>query len=226
MTERGKFIVIEGTDGSGSTTQTALLVQHLRDHGKKVLSTKEPTAGPAGALIRMALDRRLVGANRSSHDGGANPGTQSEFDARALALLFAADRVDHSYGQIQPALERGWWVVCDRYVLSSLAYQGPECGMEWVLEINRFALAPDLTVFLDVPVETTQQRMQKSRIAAERYESTREQHTIRDGYQLAIARYRERYGRVLPIDAVSSAGVVSGRVVACLADFGTIASTQ
>lgn len=198
---QGRFIVIEGIDGAGSSTQTARLVEHLRAAGRNVLATKEPTAGPAGGLIRLALDRRLRGPNRDYHDGATVVAHDDAFDVRALALLFAADRMDHVHAVIEPALEQGRWVVCDRYVLSSLAYQGVELGIDWVAEINRAAKPPDLTVYLDVPVADTQERMKSSRLTAERYESPDEQRVVREGYQQAMEEYHRRFGRLEVVNA-------------------------
>src|SRR5579864_7294663 len=110
--KRGLFIVLEGLDGAGTTTQLVRLAERLRRAGERVVATAEPTDGPIGALIRQALRRRLV-----HRDGRA-------LTDESLALLFAADRVDHVAGEIEPALARGQHVLCDRYVLSSLAYQG------------------------------------------------------------------------------------------------------
>lgn len=208
----GRFIVLEGIDGAGSSTQAALLVEHLRARGEKVLATKEPTAGPAGALIRLALDKRLRGPNRDYHDGGSTATNDDAFDVRALALLFAADRMDHVSAVIEPALEQGRWVVCDRYVLSSLAYQGMELGLDWVASINHFARAPDITIYLDVPVPATQARMKATRLTAERYESADEQESVRDGYREAIAHYERVFGAVRTLPATGSAEEVAALV--------------
>jgi dTMP kinase len=223
MAPTGKFIVIEGTDGSGSSTQAARLVSYLRSRGIDVLATKEPTAGPCGALIRLILDRRVVGPNQSFHHGQSQH-VDNEFDSRALALLFASDRIDHLSSRIVPALSQGRWVVCDRYVLSSLAYQGSETDLEWVASLNRFAHSPDLTVFLDVPVEETQSRMRRSRLTAERYESEEEQHDVRAGYQAAIPLYEERFGSVRRIDAAQDADAVARSIQEFVNDLGGVAT--
>lgn len=208
----GKFIVIEGIDGAGSSTQAALLVQHLRAKGAKVLATKEPTAGPAGALIRLALDKRLRGPNRDYHEGAEPHQGDDAFDVRALALLFAADRMDHVHAVVEPALEQGRWVVCDRYVLSSLAYQGMDLGLDWIAEINRFARAPDLTIYLDVPVRATQARMKATRLTAERYESAAEQMSVRESYEKAIPHYEKIFGALKTIPATGSEEEVAALV--------------
>jgi dTMP kinase len=138
MATRGVFVVLEGGDGSGKSTQQALLVDRLRAAGRDVVATREPGATPVGAEIRS-----LVLA------GGA-------LDPRTEALLIAADRAEHVAGVIRPALERGAVVVSDRHVPSSLAYQGVArgLGVDEIARLSRWATAgldPDLVVVLDVP---------------------------------------------------------------------------
>ncbi|MDR1070855.1 MAG: dTMP kinase [Gracilibacteraceae bacterium] len=150
----GKFIVLEGIDGSGLSTQAARLVSALAGQtGRKTLLTKEPTDGPAGLLIRQALSGRL-----------------RDIPAPGLALLFAADRLDHLRNFILPALERGEIIVCDRYLWSSYAYQSLECDAAWVKEINRFARQPDLTIFLRVRPAVSLARIAQSRSQTELFE--------------------------------------------------------
>ena len=131
----GRFIVLEGLDGAGTTTQAHLLGERLAARGP-VWVTWQPSDRPAGLLIRRILKGEVV------------------TDPRALALLFAADRLDHVYGPggIAEHLSRGENVVCDRYYLSSLAYQTLDASFTWVHSINSQAMRPDLTVFLEVPV--------------------------------------------------------------------------
>ena len=117
---KGRFIVLEGVDGCGSTTQTRRLVERLRAAGHDARSTCEPSDGPIGAMIRAALERRLT----------TGAGAPHKFDWATLALLFAADRVDHVNSFIVPALAAGAIVVSDRYTLSSVAYQGAR-GLDW-----------------------------------------------------------------------------------------------
>ncbi len=138
----GKFIVIEGLDGAGTSTQAQLLGEQLSARGQTWV-TWQPSERPAGLLIRRILSGDML------------------TDRRALALLFAADRLDHVYGPegIAAHLRRGEHVVCDRYYLSSLAYQTLDAGFSWVYAINRQALRPDLTVFLEVPVLTCLERI-------------------------------------------------------------------
>ncbi|KLU61183.1 thymidylate kinase [Peptococcaceae bacterium CEB3] len=173
---RGHFIVLEGIDGSGLTTQAALTARWLEELNRRaVLVTKEPSDGPVGSLIRQALSKRLRDL------GGAE-----------LALLFAADRLDHLAQQIRPALARGGDVVCDRYLWSSLAYQGLELTQEWLESVNAKAMAPDLTLFIRVDPEISLSRIEKSRLRTELFEQeTTLQQVLRkfDGLvQRALAR--------------------------------------
>ncbi len=147
MSKRGLFIVLEGPDGAGISTQTALLHSNLIDGGFRAVATKEPTGGPIGAVIRQALSHRLV------YPPDAPVGDD------VMALLYAADRLDHIRADILPRLEAGTYVVCDRYRLSSYAYQGLTLGQEWVRTLNSHSIAPDLTFFIDVPPEVSQQRI-------------------------------------------------------------------
>jgi dTMP kinase len=134
-----RFIVFEGSDGSGKSTQAARLAEMLRARGIDVHETFEPGAGRIGRVLRDLLLH------------GAEPVT-----ARAEALLMAADRAEHVEVDILPALGRGEWVVCDRYVPSSLVYQGVArgLGVDIVERLNAVAtggLVPDVVVVLDVP---------------------------------------------------------------------------
>src|SRR5258706_8367109 len=122
----GVFVVIEGIDGAGTTTQGDRLTAYLQKK-RAVYFTNEPSNGPAGMLIRLALARRLLGPNHEYHDPREIKPTGSvELHPYTMALLFAADRADHLATQIEPNLRRGKIVLCDRYILSSLAYQGLE----------------------------------------------------------------------------------------------------
>jgi dTMP kinase len=148
--EAGRFIVIEGVDGSGTTTQCRLLAERLRAERVPVHTTAQPSAGPVGSLLRLMLTGRVAGA------GQERPAWQQ------LALLFAADRIDHLDSEILPNLREGLCVICDRYDHSSVAYQsvageGPN-AIAWIRELNRFARRPDLTIVLDVPPAVAAER--------------------------------------------------------------------
>lgn len=138
--KRGRFISLEGGEGVGKSTQAAALAQALRARGLSVVETREP-GGSAGA---EAIRRLLL-------EGGAD-----RWNARTEALLFAAARADHVARLIRPALERGEWVICDRFLDSSLAYQGGADGLgeQAVRELHRIGsedLLPDRTLLLALP---------------------------------------------------------------------------
>jgi dTMP kinase len=141
---RGRFITLEGPDGSGKTTAARHLAEWLRSRGEPALLTGEPGGTPLGDEIR-----RIVLHHR---------GVADDLDPRADALLFAAQRAQHVARVIRPALERGEWVICARFADSSLAYQGAGYGIdeEAMRQLQAFAtdgLAPDITILIDVPVE-------------------------------------------------------------------------
>jgi dTMP kinase len=145
-----RFIVLEGLDGAGTTTMARELVAVLEGRGAPTVGTCQPSPGSIGRAIREHLARR-----------------DPRIDAGALALLFAADRLDHIATVIAPALAAGRTVVCDRYVMSSWAYQSGECDPAWVRSINARAPWPDLTLWLDVAAEQAHERVTR-RAAATR----------------------------------------------------------
>jgi dTMP kinase len=141
---RGRFITFEGPDGSGKTTAARHLAEWLRARGVDAVLTGEPGGTPLGDEIR-----RIVLHHR---------GVADDLDPRADALLFAAQRAQHVARLIRPAMEHGAWVVCARFLDSSLAYQGAGYGIneDAMRQLQAFAtdeLVPDLTVLIDVPVE-------------------------------------------------------------------------
>lgn len=142
MTLKGAFICIEGLDGCGKTTQTKLLVEKLQ-RGYNAIYTAEPSDGKIGVFIRKSI---LYGERRS-----ASP---------TEALLFAADRVEHVENEVLPALRQGKLVISDRYIYSSLAYQGAAgLSLEWIQSINQYALRPGLAIFIDVDPRAVMQRL-------------------------------------------------------------------
>jgi dTMP kinase len=156
---RGRFIVLEGIDGSGTTTQLDKAVSHLLRLGHPAVATREPSGGPVGRLLREALLGRL-----NLEDG-------TRMDGRTMALLFAADRIDHLQREVEPQLAAGTAVVSDRYVLSSLAYQAEEAEREWVASLARGIAQPDLTILLDLPIEVAAQRRAAAGRPFERYDA-------------------------------------------------------
>jgi len=149
---RGRLIVLEGIDGAGTTTQGKRLVRRLRHRGWQSHFTWEPSRGPVGRYIRACLKQ--------------TPGPSPE----RLALLFAADRIDHYETEIAPLLAAGAIVVSDRYVLSSLAYQGVEGDAAWVAQLNGRAPRADLTILIDVPTGEAARRRRRRGNRPDRYE--------------------------------------------------------
>ena len=154
---KGRFIVIEGIDGAGKTTQIELLANRLREQGRVVHVTAEPTASVSGGLLRDAL-------------GGIANRTACE-----MAALFVLDRIFHNVNPngINAMLEKGIDVICDRYYYSSLAYQGSETDFEWVKSMNLNCpeiRTPDLCIFLDLSPEESLKRISKGRTSTELYE--------------------------------------------------------
>lgn len=150
----GLLIVLEGVDGAGTTTHCSLLCDALKGQGLPITATREPSDGPVGALIRQILTGRVVVPGIA----GNRPSSWS-----TMALLFAADRLDHLEATILPNLMDGVTIVSDRYDLSSVAYQSVTGGGEpetvrWVREVNRHARRPDLTIILDVSPEEAARR--------------------------------------------------------------------
>ena len=146
MVQKGSFVVIEGLDGSGKTTQAKLLVKKMQKSHQPMF-TAEPSHGKIGRLIRNQI---LYSETRS-------PTTLE-------ALLFAADRIDHIQKEVLPALEKGHLVICDRYLYSSLAYQGSAgLNLNWIQEINAHALKPDLAIFIDVDPEVVLSRLKRKK---------------------------------------------------------------
>ncbi len=199
---RGRFIVVEGIDGAGTTTQARLLGDRLRGAGRRVHVTAEPSGGAVGALVRQVLSGRLRGR---APDG--------PFDAEALALLFAADRLDHVAAEIAPKVADGVDVVSDRFTLSSLAYQGLTTGeLAWVDAINAQAAAPDVTLFLSVRPAVALRRRQAASLDREIYEVSEFQRRVARSYARAIDLVRARGQRVVELDGEQPVEAVSAAV--------------
>jgi dTMP kinase len=163
MSSPGRFIVFEGLDGAGTTTQARLLAERLQKQGRTVHLAHQPSDGPVGQVIRQILAGRAATTQAD--------GKLGVVDERAMALLFAADRLDHLGSQIEPRLARGEDVILDRYTLSSLAYQGASVSHEFIQAANRFARRPDLTLFLYVPANIALDRVRMRGAKLERYET-------------------------------------------------------
>ncbi|MFA4880823.1 MAG: dTMP kinase [Candidatus Doudnabacteria bacterium] len=171
------FIVFEGLDGAGTTTQVDLLAGYLRNEKpeQKILITKEPTNNIIGGLIRGCL----TGDWKTTPDG--------------LQLLFAADRAHHLSQAIEPALRDHYIVICDRYYLSSIAYGSIDCDQEWIYKINKKFRRPDLTFFIDVTAETAMERMKKIRYNVELFERKAILEKVRKNYLDAAQKEKNLY---------------------------------
>ncbi|GAB6946349.1 dTMP kinase [Vulcanisaeta sp. JCM 16161] len=152
------FVAIEGIDGVGKSTVISMLRKKLEEDGYRVYTTAEPSQSPIGRLIRDWLLKP-----------GSNVAHPSIF-----ALLFTADRVQHYYGEVKPMLDEGYLVITERYMESTLAYQGAMgLQQEWLMELHRFVPKPDLTIILDAPIDTVINRL-RSRRELEVFEINRE----------------------------------------------------
>jgi dTMP kinase len=198
---RGRLLVLEGLDGAGTTTQARILGERLAAEGRSVHVTAEPSRGPVGALVRQVLTRRVVG-----DDGDG-------FDPAALALLFAADRLDHHAVEIAPKLAQGIDVVSDRYALSSLAYQGLATGdMGWIEAVNGRAPSADLTVFLRARPEIALRRRRAASLDREIFEVSSFQRRVARSYDRAIDRLRAAGQVVVEVDGEAPVEVVARAV--------------
>jgi dTMP kinase len=182
------FVVFEGGDGSGTSTQLDLLQKRFSPPENRPLpplyATFEPTGGPIGELIRRALRGDLV----------LNPETS--------ARLFAADRNEHLYGEegIAARCKRGELTVSDRYVLSSLVYQGLDCGEDLPERRNRDFPGPELLFFFDIDPEIALKRLE-NRPVKDRYEYLEFQVEVRRRYRSLLPRYEEQGVKVIYLDA-------------------------
>lgn len=200
--KRGLFIVLEGPDGAGISTQTARLSAALGEHGMRALATKEPTSGPIGSILRQILSHRLVLPN--------GEGMKED----VVAMLFAADRLDHIYADILPRLEAGTHVVCDRYRLSSYAYQGATLGQEWVRALNAKSIAPDVTFFIDVPPEVSQQRIASRGNYVELYETEERLRPIYNNYLQLVEEAQQAGERVIVVNGAQTVAEVGAEILA------------
>lgn len=177
------FIVLEGLDGSGTTTQLNLLKEKLESAGKTVYATCEPSPLPTGQLIRRILEKEI------------------ETEAETLARLFSADRYEHLYNKydgIIKHLNSGDIVITDRYLFSSLAYQSLGCGFDFILSLNNFPL-PEYLIYIDVTPEVCRQRM-SGRELEELFDSEDIQMSIINNYERGMSLFPESRMKFVRID--------------------------
>ena len=186
---KGKFIVIEGIDGSGTSTQSQLLFDYLSNQGNKSHLTYEPSNGPIGNLIREIFKGRVTVCS-----------DEVLFD-KQLALLFAADRHDHLHNPIdgmENFLNKGINVVCTRYFFSSYVYHSRTAEeRQFLYEINKDFLKPDLIIYLDNPIDVSLARM-SNRSVKDTYENIEKLKIVKKNYDLVIQEYQ---GAVVKIPA-------------------------
>jgi dTMP kinase len=200
----GRFVVLEGIDGSGTTTQVARLADRLRAARVPVRATREPSDGPVGTLVRQVLTGRII------VPGGRAPGWAT------MALLFAADRMDHVESEIEPFVSTGGVIVSDRYDASSLAYQSVSSGteardaVEWIRSLNRYVGRPDLTIVLDLQPEVAAERRLLRGEAAQLYEQNEVQRALSVFYR-DLSKHMPN-DRIVVIDGGGSIDEVHARV--------------
>ena len=190
------FIVFEGIDGSGKSTQIKFLADKLKAERFKVYTTAEPTDGPIGSIIRNIFNQRI------------------EADEKVIAGLFVADRLDHLLNKtngILNKLEDNFIVISDRYYFSSYAYHGFHMPMDWVIEANSMSaklLKADATIFIDVAPEESMHRLNGNRNSIELYENLENLKKVREQYLIAFEQLKNKENIII-IDGNSSPEIVA-----------------
>lgn len=179
VNKKGAFIVFEGIDGSGKSTQVKILSDRLRERGISFYGTMEPTDSPIGSLIHQIMTGRM------------------KADHRVIAALFAADRLDHLLNEVNGVshkIDEGISVIMDRYCFSSYAYQSVEVPMEWLIQANALSseiLRPDISIFIDTDPDTALERIAKSRFQRELFEEKARLIQVRQRYMEAFDRLKD-----------------------------------
>lgn len=177
--KKGRFLVFEGIDGSGKSTQIAKIKSRILENNGICFQTCEPSGGPIGSLLRQYLSGRI------------------KADEQTLAALFAADRLDHLLNEtdgICNQLKKGIHVLCDRYFLSNYAYQGATTSLDWVMQLNEAArktIKPDCHIFIDVEPDIALDRVAAGRAHRDLYETKEHLSKVRDTYLSLIDRLKE-----------------------------------
>lgn len=198
------FIVFEGIDGAGTTTQCGLLSEWFQNRNLPFHWTWEPSHGKIGRVIREYLSGAVDIPDVDRH-------------FHALALLFAADRLDHLAREVEPHLKSGAQVISDRYLLSSLVYQSLHCRPEWIQAINSEAIAPHITFLIDLPVDMAMERLARRSLFAktEIYETEDQLTRLRDLYlKTAGELYSDQ--EIIIIDGQAEPAEVNARVISQL----------
>lgn len=205
--QKGKFITLEGPDGSGKSTIAPLVYEALKNDGIDIILTREPGG------VKIAEDIRKIILDPDN----------TEMDVKTEALLYAAARRQHLTQKVLPALERGTSVLCERFIDSSLAYQGigRKIGFDEVYALNRFAIDdhfPDLTVYFDIDEKTGLDRIRRNRDDIDRLdgESLVFHSLVHEGYKLVMERFKDR---IVTIDASKTIAEVTKDVYKIIREF-------
>jgi len=195
MIKRGIFVCIEGIDASGKTTHARRLVENLRNKGFNAIYTTEPTTSEIGNYIRTHILQ-----------------SRERVPSVIEALLFAADRIQHLESTVKPALQEGKIIISDRYLYSSIAYQGATgLDIKWIEEINKFAIQPDLAVYIDIPAEVVFERLKRDKTVMENLDT---QHKVREVYLKLV-----KEGKLILINGNRHANEVEKDILAMVLDF-------
>lgn len=193
-TDQYPFIVLEGIDGAGTSSQTELLVKKIISEGHVAKATQEPTGMPIGSLIRKHLS-----------------GDLEKISSTTMSLLFASDRADHVSKEIVPWIQQKTVVVSDRYLASSMAYQGIDEDLHWIQLINSRIEIPSLMIFLEVDPKVAEQRRQQRDQKPEIYENSFFQEQVAEKYR-EVCDLLTSWTRVVTIDGNQTIDSVSDAI--------------
>jgi dTMP kinase len=201
MMNQKQFIVIEGIDGSGKSTQAELLIKYFLSRGEKAVISPEPSSGIIGNLIRQALKKRIFfTADRRLFD-------------EQMAYLFAADRHDHLYNDVDGVyklINDGFHVISTRYYFSSLAYNSPsQKEFEFISKLNHKFPPPDLTIYLQISVETSLKRTQ-DRSLKEIYETQEKLINVKANYDRIFNNYQSK---LLKINGTQERSLIHQQII-------------
>ncbi len=205
--KKGRFIVFEGIDGSGKTTQAKRLAAALSASGRRVVLTAEPTGFSTGKALREALSGKV------------------EKSECQMAVMFTDDRIEHNIHPtegIRALIESGTDVICDRYYYSTLAYQGSSTDYEWVKAMNLYCpeiLHPDLCIYIDLLPEQSLERIRRGREQVEIYENLQTLTAVRDKF-LSVIRDLGESDNICIVDGYRSEEQVSEDIVAIVSKLG------
>lgn len=197
MKRKEKFVVIEGIDGCGKSTQMEMLKEKL----KRVVFTREHTRdGPVGKLIEKVVNRR------------------EKIDAVALQLCFVADRIDHVKRVVEPELRKGKIVISDRYYWSTVAYGSLVADKEWLLSVNeKVVRKPDLVILIDIEAKTAVERMRGTRDKKTIFEKRKKLRKIRETYWWLAKKYKKC---CVVIDGTKKPEIVNQEILGVLKKYG------